>query len=127
MARWLRRLDIADEWQAAKKNKITVQELARKIADKLVLVGAFSVADGINIEENVIWANGKKAELIDWLYDFAEDVSASKNDFDVLMAEVYHWADATISKGESWFDNGNVCWINTIGRIPSPKTTVNGK
>jgi hypothetical protein len=86
MANWKQTLNISAEWALAKNHEITPQELARKIADKLIKLETDPFLE----------------EIIDQFEDLAEAEDVTFNDFDYIMAELYNWADS------------NLVWIKTF-------------
>lgn len=104
MAKWLRTLDIKNEWEAATPEEF--KALAKAIAEKLEKLPDF-------IEEEYFAAalvNEKKAELeadFSWI---AKASVADIDDFNALMEELYDWGDTLVD--EKW-PTTKVCWIRT--------------
>lgn len=97
MANWQRRLDIRDVWD---KDKMTVQELAAVIANRLKALNPFG-------DEYI---DNQREELVDEFQSFSEDKEGTKGEFDSLMSELYDWGD--ISLDSAWPPK-KVCWIST--------------
>jgi hypothetical protein len=92
MAQWRKVLHIASEWKQAKEHEITIQQLAKSIADKLKEFDPDSMDDDIQY----------------FIESFNSISNSSNNDgseietFDEVMESLYNWADM------------NSCWIETI-------------
>lgn len=79
MIRWNYTLNIKEEWEQAKNDEISVQELAKIIAEK---TKKFKLEDF------------DKDDLIFELEEFSKDDSLDKDDFDELWNQYYDWADS---------------------------------
>lgn len=100
MANWQSKLDIRDVWNQAQDNEISVQELAGTMADRLVDIKPCK-------DEELI---DERDEIIDELRCLAEEETASKDEFDYIMASLYDWADTPL---DNEFAGKKACWIWT--------------
>lgn len=82
MAKWIYTLPIKTEWQQAQVDEITVQQLASVVAKKLAKID-------FNDED----INFNRDEFVDEFEGFAEDLTASRDDFDNIMQRLYDFAD----------------------------------
>lgn len=81
MPNWKFALRIQPEWEAAKNDDITVQQLAKVIADRLEAID-FGEPD-----------NFEASNLVELFRDFAEEENGDKNEFDNIFAMLYDFAD----------------------------------
>lgn len=96
MANWQYTLDIEEAWKQAQEDKLTPQQLATIIADKLYdlpLVG-----------------NGKDSVMHNFR-NLAANPEADFDDFDVEMEILYDWADTNLTPGK--WPPDKLCWIKT--------------
>jgi len=82
MAIWKHRLDLKTEWQLRDDGKLTVQELAAKVALKLKKVD-FKDED-INFDRD---------DIVDEFEGLSEDLTVGVDDFDSVLARLYDFAD----------------------------------
>lgn len=101
MAQWQRMLNIKQEWEDAKRNAITIQQLAQIISDKLSKIPDFKDED----------INDQRDDLACDFQRFSEGESADKNEFDDLMEHLYDWADTPI---DDKFNGKKTCWVKTM-------------
>ncbi len=104
MARWQRTLDIADSWHKCKAGEITHHEMAREIETKLRAMKPLS-------DET---AEIYREMLADDFGDLASDPTATDEDFNAVMDELYDWGDTSL--GGPW-PHKKVCWVETIGAV----------
>ena len=101
MTNWQRQLDLKPEWQQALGGKITTQQLAKVVIERLKALKPFGDYEIDSIKEDLI----EQFEML------AEDQDADINEFDYIMQDLYNWGDTKIS-GD--FSNAKkVCWIKT--------------
>jgi hypothetical protein len=98
MAKWMRTLDIVNEWEQAQEYELAPQELAAIIAERLNNLQNFndSMIDGI------------KSHLVEEFKHFSQSEYLDDNDFNKLMNNLYNWADISL---DSKFGGKKVCWI----------------
>lgn len=101
MANWERKLDLRDVWRLALDNKITMCELAKIVADKLIKLRNFKFVS-INDEKN---------DLTEKFQDLAANDETTKDDFDEVLEELYNWGDIRLNN--EWPPR-KVCWIATL-------------
>lgn len=82
MAIWKHRLDLKTEWQLRDEDKLTIQQLAAKVALKLKKVD-FKDED----------VNYQRDDIVDEFEGLSEDTTASVSDFDSVLARLYDFAD----------------------------------
>lgn len=82
MPRWDHYLRIKEEWQAAQDDKISHQQLAKVIADRLEKID-------FNDED----ANFQRDELVDMFRGIQDDEGAEISLFDSIMSDLYDFAD----------------------------------
>jgi hypothetical protein len=99
MANWQNKLDIRDIWEQAQDDEITVQVLAKTIADRLEKINLCE-DEGIHLQRD---------DLVDEFRFFAEE-SDSKDEFDYIMSSLYDWGDTPL---DNEFNGKKVCWIWT--------------
>lgn len=102
MDKWIRSLEIAQEWHAAEMGDMTYEALAGAIANKLSAMPEFR--HDADIEQ-------ERQELIERFDEAAEYTDLSQDEFNDLMSELYDWADTSL---DGQFNGKKVCWINTF-------------
>ncbi len=100
MADWQRHLKLNPEWDRAKDGEITVQDLARSVAEKLRALR--------RLDDDV------ESEKDDLVAQF-EDIAASEGGdearwFDDVMHDLYNWGDTRL---DGTWNGKKVCWIDT--------------
>lgn len=105
MSKWIRRLEIADEWEKASDGEISVSALARVIAEKLKALRPLKGFDD---------ADEERRDLAEQFADAATDTDLSKSEFDDLMSDLYDWADTPLDDN---FAGKKACWINTLDKV----------
>ena len=91
MANWTHRIELKQEWQAAKDGEITIQQLARVVYTKIVKLDVYET----------------DMELFDLAENFdalADDADATADDFDYVWNDLYDWADQRVP-------GGKMCWV----------------
>ena len=94
MTKWMQKLDLTEDWQAAKDGSIDHSDLDNRIAAKIEALKPYR--DYIIDEDR-----------LDLASDFRVDGYS-----DGLMARLYDWADTTLEPMS--YDTVKACWIETI-------------
>ena len=102
MADWQRTLNLQPEWEQALAKEISVQALAKVVADRLAKLEPFG-------DEFIDTQRSNLVEEFTWL---AEDPESEVEEFDELKSRLYDWADFPID--EAW-PTKRVCWVKTVG------------
>ena len=101
MANWQRKLSLIDEWNKHDTGEITIQALAKLVAERIRSLDKFGDEE---IDE-------QRDEIANDFEALAEDENADVNDFDYMLQSLYDWGDRSLD--DKW--NGKkVCWIATI-------------
>ena len=98
MAKWRYKLKIKDIWQAADREEITIESLAKSIASRIELMLGFRLDDDARA-------------IIEELRDLNEDSDSA--DFNPIMDALYDWADEQVG-GTGFSDAEKRCWIETF-------------
>ena len=101
MANWQRMLDLKTEWKQAQADEITAAQLAGIISVKLSELEPF--------HDN--YAEEWRQELISDFHNLSLEEDLSDDDFNLLMEELYTWADLPL---EDKFNGKKVCWVATM-------------
>jgi len=102
MARWQRRLEIAEDWKAAQEKTISTQELAKRLSVKLTALRP--ITDDEYLEE-------QRLEMAENFKAFGEGSEGSVDEFDCMMSELYDWADTPL---DDQFGGNKLCWVATF-------------
>jgi len=105
MANWQRHIYLNPEWQQAKDGEITIQALAAVLAKRLRALKPFGVRD-----EDL---NEKRDEIAEEFEYIAKTPTATRDDFDNWMEELYDWGDTRLEQG---WTGKKVCWVDTMSR-----------
>jgi hypothetical protein len=101
MAQWQRKLKLKDVWNQVNEGRMTVQELAGVVVQRLGELEDFG-------DEYV---DDRKQEVLEMFESVAQIHDADVDDFDCAMENLYDWADMRLDN--RW--NGKaVCWVETF-------------
>ena len=113
MAQWQRKLLLNPEWDQAQDDLISTQELAKSVATKLRALRPFKAGlDDINDERD---------EIADNFENLAEDKTATQQDFNSIMEDLFNWGDQRLD-GE--WNGKKVCWIDHMTTVEYVKEEV---
>jgi len=101
MTKWMNVLDIQDIWKESLDGDISMQELAKEIAEKL------SMLDISNEDYDF-----EKQNLVDEFINLSEDEEMKVADFDYVMEYLYDWGDTHLD--DKVFGGKKLCWIKTF-------------
>ena len=97
MANWKYRLELKEDWQAAKAGELQPHELAQNIIAKAEKLPTYETDDA----------------LLDIMIDFDFITEESTwDDFDDVLEQLYDWADQDVPPYSIWPKN-KMCWIAT--------------
>lgn len=102
MANWLRELTLLPEWQQCKENKLTTNEMARIIADRLRELGPLRVIGSVEAD---------RKRLIQRFKRLGNQQNLQDSTFDLAMNALYDWGDTPL---DSNWNGTKVCWIKTL-------------
>lgn len=98
MVYWRYRLELKDDWAAAKADNLQPHELAQRIVEKAKALPVFDADE----------------ELQDIMTDFEFITDDSMfDDFDDVLEQLYDWADQEIPPFGTW-PRHKMCWIATF-------------
>ena len=100
MANWKYRLELKEDWAAAKDGALQPHELAQRIAEKARALSIYEADDEL------------QGIVTDFQY-VSEDSKATFDDFDDVMELLYNWADQDVPPYSIWPKN-KMCWIATF-------------
>lgn len=106
MANWQRELDLRDLWDSYNEEEITLQALAKGVADRLKALAPFTGGSLLEIEAS-------KDLVIDEFESVASDEAQTVDDFDSAMTRLYDWADLLVAPAERGKMTKRVCWVRT--------------
>ena len=97
VANWKYRLELSDLWKAKKEGKLTIEELAKQVAQRIRRLPCYE-----KYEE----------ELLDIVLGFEHCVN-NLDDFDNVLEQLYDWADIPLltRRGEM---QRKMCWVDTF-------------
>jgi len=101
MAQWQRKLKLKDVWNDVDDGKMTVQELAGIVANRLEKLKDFGDED----------VDFEKQDIVDEFKGLSEDPGADLNDFNNVMCSLYDWADIPL---DNEWPGKKVCWVETF-------------
>ena len=103
MANWKYKLSLKDAFQKFKNGEISLVELSQKVKRQIenlliVIDDKMDCCDLENIKND---------------FEFSIDENSSEDDFDIIMVDLYDWADQEIEPLGQWPRN-RLCWIETF-------------
>jgi hypothetical protein len=108
MANWQRSIKLNPEWQQAKDGEITIQQLAAVLAKRLRTLRPFGESDDD--------LNEKRDEIAEEFEYIAQTATATAEDFDNWMEELFDWGDTSLDQG---WPRKKACWVDTISPAKS--------
>ena len=97
MSQWVNRLDLKDLWNLREEEKITIQEMGKKIAERIKKMKCYK----------------DEEETLEPIVDGFECMDEDVEEFDYILAELYDWGDQLVEKGKTWSMDKKMCWIAT--------------
>lgn len=106
MTKWVHRLSLKDLWEAKDKNEITLQELSKKVAERIKSASFYK-----KYEDDL-------EPIVDEFEGLSEDAGLDNNDvtyFDNILSNLYDWADQEMDNLTStpFHKRRKMCWIET--------------
>ncbi len=105
MTKWIYRLSFKDLWEAKEKNEITLQELSKKVAERIKSKSFYKTYED-ELEPIVEEFEGLSEDggLDDVVY------------FDSILSTLYDWADQDVhnSPNTPFHKRRKMCWIETF-------------
>jgi len=96
MANWQYRLNLKDLWKAKEEGNITIQELGKKVAERI---------------ENLPCFKKYEDDLKTIIMDF--ETVESVEEFDYILEELYDWGDMRLPTPQGQMQR-KMCWISTF-------------
>lgn len=97
MANWKYKLELKDLIEKYQDDKLSVQELGRKVAER--------------IREQTYYFK-RKGDLEPIACAF-ENLEEDVEDFDFILNDLYDWGDSITAPSDSIIQN-KMCWVNTL-------------
>ena len=96
MANWKYKLELKDLWKARDEGKLTIQELGKKVAERI---------------RQATFYMKHKNQIRDILREF-DCVEEDVEEFDNILSDLYDWADSLLltRRGEM---QRKMCWVST--------------
>lgn len=103
MTKWVHRLPLKDLWEAKKKDEITLQELSKKVAERIKSASFYK-----KYEDDL-------EPIVDEFEGLSEDDQAEVQYFDSILSNLYDWADQELGNLPStpFHARKKMCWIET--------------
>lgn len=89
MANWKTRLEFKELWKEHKDGSKSIQDVAKSVAEALKVHPEYE-------------ADAELQDVTNQFEEFASDTSATADDFDGILEDLYDWADAAR------------CWVATF-------------
>ncbi len=107
MTKWIYRLSFKDLWEAKEKDNITIQELSKKVAEKIKSASFYKTYEG-DLEP-----------IVEEFEGLSEDEDIDSFDvtlFDNILSTLYDWADQDVhnSPNTPFHKRRKMCWIETF-------------
>ena len=96
MSNWINRLELGDLWKARDEEKLTIQELGKKVAERIRKLRCYK----------------KEEDTLEEIAEQFDYVSEEVEEFDYILEELYDWGDISL---DGKFGGKKMCWINTRG------------
>lgn len=101
MANWIHKLKLKDLCEAKDRGEITLQELSKKVAERI---------RGVEFYENYMRDLEPIADSFEGL---SENPESTVEEFDWNLAELYDWADQSLPTPSGQMQR-KMCWIETF-------------
>ncbi len=96
MANWKYKLELKDLWEAFDEGKLTIQELGKKVAERIEKLPCYKK-----------YENELRTIVMD--FEIVKDVK----EFDYILRELYDWADRCLPTRRGFMQK-KLCWIATF-------------